>query len=156
MVRKLILRIQMNDNEPQSESDVDSEGSDGSEAVEDILDGFKAEIADLLPAIDGVQSQIESITKRIEGKRADPFHVPNRIMTAGAETWCKKYGVEETPSVKEFLWTLLKKSATSTDMQKRTLRLSVADATLLGFESNVMTIFDVMRRIPDLLTPIGS
>ena len=153
MARKFVLRIQM--NEPVS-SDSSSDSDSGSDAVEDLLDGFKAEIADLLPAIDGVQSQIESIAKRIEAKQVDPFLRPSKVMTAGAETWCKKYGVEETPSVQQFVWTLLKKCATSTDMSRRTLRIPVIDATLLGFEGGTITIFDVMRRIPDILEPICS
>lgn len=155
MVRKLVLRIQMNEPIPSdSSSDSGSDSDSDSDAVEDLIDGFKAEIESLVPAIGGVQSQIESIARRIEEKQVDPFLRPNRVVTTGAEAWCKKYGVEETPSVQQFVWALLRQCATSTDMSQRTLRISTVDATLLGFDGSTVTIFDVMRRIPELLEPI--
>lgn len=147
---RLVVHIKMN-QVLESEHDTCSD-SDTPYDTEELLDAFKEEIYAIEPAIAAIDAQIASITSRVAVQQRNLFvdRVPVRTMPLAA--WMAAHGITQDgkTSVQEFVRLILR-TAKYADLDCRTLWLGEAAQGALGLKESRLSVFDLLRRLPEWL-----
>lgn len=147
---RLVVHFKMNEV-LESEHDTCSD-SDTPYDTEELLDAFKEEIYAIEPAIAALDAQIASITSRVAVQQRNLFtgRVPVRTMPLAA--WMMAHGIAEDgrASVQEFVRLVLR-TAKYADLDCRVLWLGEAAQSALGLKESRLSVFDLLRRLPEWL-----
>ena len=142
--RRLHIKIMFGDEHPPSDSD----SSDNSETLTDLMKEFKQQMEDIDTSTKSISSQIKQLYTRAKKETTDWLHEPF-VAKASLHEWLKEHNLSSSITIDEFLEACYS-AAKTIDMESRTLTFSSADAAVLWNGERRLTVFDIIARIPSL------
>lgn len=131
---------------PPSQSDSESD-TDG-ESVSDVFKELKEQMAQIEQMAKALDTEVVSLYKRATAETVDWMNEPLQPRSHIVE-WCADHGLPEKPTINEFTDACFA-AAKSMDMESRIITFRSSDAAILWGGQRRVSVFEVVRRIPNL------
>jgi hypothetical protein len=128
-------------------ADSSSESSDD-ESLSLIVKDFAKNMENIEAVSKHIDSQILGLYARVKKESVD-WLTESLKPTSNVKAWLRSRGLKTRPSIDEFLDACYD-AAKTMDLNTRTLTFHKADAAILWNGQRVLTVFDIVARIPTL------
>jgi hypothetical protein len=140
--KKLHIKITYMQQPLESDSESDCE------TTEDVMRDLKSQMEQIEALSKSLDTHIVDLYRRTKADTVDWMHEPLKPRSH-IGVWCAKKQLSARPTIREFIDACFS-SASSMDLNSRTLTFCKEDAVALWNGQRRLTVFDIIERIPTI------